>query len=167
MKQENEKELLKLKRVFSPKYILIEKLAEIYIFFALVIALCFVSKKYVYGIIMILILIGIVFFKLVFEKRKSNQTYMKFFEDRVEYKGKMFLFKTENRVLKYEEIKDIAYTQGATFFEKRFQKAFGFGNIYVYPKKGTYLKHGMQIELVDDIFNKVDQIKNIVGDKLI
>lgn len=167
MKKENEKELLKLKRVFSPKYILTEKLAEVYLFFALLIGLCFATKRILYGILMIFVLILIIFFKLVFEKRKSNQTVMKFYEDRVEFKGKMFLFKTEERSLKYEEIKDITFTQGATFFEKRFQKAFGYGNIYIYPKKGTYLTHGMQIELVEDIFSKVEQIKNVIGDKMI
>ena len=91
---------------------------------------------------------------------------MKFYEDRVEFKGKMFLFKIEDRVLKYDEIKDITYTQGATFLEKRFQKAFGYGNIYIYPKKGTYLTNGMQIELVENINEKVEEIKNIVGDKI-
>ena len=50
---------------------------------------------------------------------------MKFYEDRIEYKGRMFLLKLEERTLKYDEIKDITFTQGATFFEKRFQKAFG------------------------------------------
>lgn len=166
MKNESKKELLKLKRVFSPKYILTEKLAEVYLFFALLIGLCFATKRIGYGILMTLVMVLIIFFKLVFEKRKSNQTYMKFYEDRVEFKGKMFLFKTEERTLKYEEIKDITFTQGATFFEKRFQKAFGYGNIYVYPKKGTYIANGMQIELVADIMNKLEQIKTIIGDKI-
>ncbi|MBR2289199.1 MAG: hypothetical protein IJ867_00900 [Clostridia bacterium] len=161
-----EKELLKLKRVFSPKYILTEKLAEVYLFFILLIGLCFASRRIGYGILMIFLLVLIVFFKLVFEKRKSNQTVMKFYEDRVEFKGKMFLWKVEERSLKYEEIKDIMFSQGTTFFEKRFQKAFGYGNIYIYPKKGTFLTNGMQIELVENINEKVEEIKNIVGDKL-
>ena len=161
-----EKELLKLKRVFSPKYNLTEKLAEVYLFFILLIGLCFASRRIGYGILMIFLLVLIVFFKLVFEKRKSNQTVMKFYEDRVEFKGKMFLWKVEERSLKYEEIKDIMFSQGTTFFEKRFQKAFGYGNIYIYPKKGTFLTNGMQIELVENINEKVEEIKNIVGDKL-
>lgn len=161
-----EKELLKLKRVYSTKYILTEKLLEVYLFFILVLAICFSSKKIVYAIFSILFFLVIVFFKLVFEKRKSNQTYMKFYEDRVEFKGRMFLFKVEERTLKYDEIKDITFTQGATFIEKRFQKAFGFGNIYIYPKKGSYITSGMQIELVDNIEEKVEQIKSIVGDKI-
>lgn len=167
MKNENEKELLKLKRVFSPKYILTEKLAEVYLFFVLLIGTCFATKRVLYGIIMIFVLVLVIFLKLVFEKRKSNQTFMKFYEDRIEFKGKMFLFKTEERSLKYDEIKDITFTQGTTFFEKRFQKAFGYGNIYIYPKKGTYLTSGMQIELVENINEKIELIKNIVGDKLV
>ena len=131
MKEEKEKELLKLRREFSPKYILTEKLLEIYIFFILLIALCFSTGRVLYGVLTIFILILIIFVKLVLEKRKSNQTVMKFYEDRIEFKGKMFLFKTEERTLKYNEIKDITFTQGATFCEKTFQKAFGFGNLYV------------------------------------
>ncbi len=161
-----EKELLKIKREFAPKYILTEKLLEVYLFFVLFIVLCFSAKRFLYGIVAILILILVVFIKLVLEKRKANQTVMKFYEDRIEFKGKMFLFKTEERTLRYNEIKDITVTQGASFIEKRFQKAFGLGNLYVYPKNGTYITKGMQIELVANINEKVEQIKEIIGDKI-
>ena len=162
----NEKELLKIKREFSPKYILTQKMLEIYLFFALLIGLCIIAKKIVYVIFTVLILLFITFFKLVYEKRKTNQTVMKFYDDRIEFKGKIFFINAKNRVLKYNEIKDITVTQGANFFEKRFQKAFGYGNIYVYPKKGNLLTNGMQIELVSDIDKKVEEIKKIVGDKI-
>ena len=91
---------------------------------------------------------------------------MKFYEDRIEFKGRVFFVRVKNRVLKYEEIKDITVTQGATFFEKRFQKAFGYGNIYVYPKKGNIITNGMQIELIENINDRVEDIKNIAGDKI-
>ena len=165
MKKEKEKELLKIRREFSPKYILTEKLLEVYLFFLLFIILCFSIKKFLYGFIMILILLFIIFAKLVIEKRKSNQTVMKFYEDRIEFRGRIFL-KLEERTLKYSEIKDITVNQGATFFERRFQKAFGYGNLYVYPKKGNIITNGMQVELISDINNKIEQIKNIVGDKI-
>lgn len=166
MKKEKEKELMKINREFSPKYILTQKMLEIYLFFALLILLCIASKRIAYLIISIIVLIIIVLGKLVFEKRKTNQTVMKFYDDRVEFKGRIFFVKAQNRVLKYSEIKDITVTQGATFFEKRFQKAFGYGNIYIYPKKGNLLTNGMQIELVADINKKIDEIKQIVGDKI-
>lgn len=166
MKKEKEKELLKLKREFSPKYILTAKLLEIYLFFTLFIVICFLINKVLYGIFIIIILGIIIFAKLVLEKRSSNQTVMKFYEDRIEFKGRVFFLKVNNRVLKYSEIKDITFTQGSTFFEKRFQKMFGYGNIYVYPKKGNLITNGMQIELVSDINQKVEEIKNIVGDKI-
>ena len=107
MKKEKEKELLKLKRIFSPKYILTQKLLEVYLFFILLIAICFSMGKVLYAVFTILIFIIIVFFKLVLEKRKSNETVMKFYEDRIEYKGRMFLLKLEERTLKYDEIKDM------------------------------------------------------------
>lgn len=166
MKKEKEKELLKLKRKYSPKYILTEKMLEVYLFFMVLIAFCFSNKKMIYGMIAIVIFAIIISLKLILEKRKSNHTFMKFYEDRIEFKGSMFFWKVEERTLKYSEIKDITFTQGATFFEKRFQKAFGYGNIYVYPKKGTYLSNGMQIELVENIQERVEEIRNIVGDKI-
>lgn len=166
MKKEKEKELLKLNREFSPKYILTAKLLEIYLFFVLLIVFCFLAKRVLYGIFMIIILGIIIFAKLVLEKRNSNQTVMKFYEDRIEFKGKIFFVKVKERILKYDEIKDITFTQGSTFFEKRFQKMFGYGNIYVYPKRGNLITNGMQIELVSDINQKVEEIKNIVGDKI-
>lgn len=166
MKKEKEKELLKLNREFSPKYILTAKLLEIYLFFVLLIVFCFLAKRVLYGIFIIVILGIIIFAKLVLEKRNSNQTVMKFYEDRIEFKGKIFFVKVNERILKYDEIKDITFTQGSTFFEKRFQKMFGYGNIYVYPKRGNLITNGMQIELVSDINQKVEEIKNIVGDKI-
>ena len=166
MKKEKEKELLKLNREFSPKYILTAKLLEIYLFFVLLIVFCFLAKRVLYGIFMIIILGIIIFAKLVLEKRNSNQTVMKFYEDRIEFKGKIFFVKVKERILKYDEIKDITFTQGSTFFEKRFQKMFGYGNIYVYPKRGNLITNGMQIDLVSDINQKVEEIKNIVGDKI-
>ena len=57
-------------------------------------------------------------------------------------------------------------TKGYTFLEKIFQKKFGYGNLYVYPKKGTIISNGMQIELIADIDKKVEEIKSIVGDKI-
>ena len=166
MKKEKEKELLKLKREFSPKYILTAKLLEIYLFFTLFIVFCFLINRVLYSIFIIIILFIITFAKLVLEKRSSNQTVMKFYEDRIEFKGRIFFLKVNERVLKYSEIKDITFTQGSTFFEKRFQKLFDYGNIYVYPKKGNLITNGMQIELVSDINQKVEEIKNIVGDKI-
>ncbi len=164
--KEKEKELLKIKRVFSPKYVLTEKMIEPYLFFALFIALCFSMKKILYGIVIILILVLLIFIKLVLEKRRSNRTVMKFYEDRIEFRGNIFFFKVEQRVLKYSEIKDITVTKGYTFLEKIFQKKFGYGNLYVYPKKGTIISNGMQVELIADIDEKVEEIKKIVGDKI-
>ena len=166
MKNENEKELLKLKMEFSPKYILTQKMLEIYVFFALFMLLCIASKRIVYLIFSIIIFIFIIFGKFVIEKRKSNQTIMKFYEDRVEFKGRIFFIKVKERILKYNEIKDITVTQGASFFERRFQKRFGYGNIYIYPKKGNLLTKGMQVELVSNINEKISEIKQIVGDKI-
>ena len=90
MKKEKEKELLKLKREFSPKYILTAKLLEIYLFFTLFIVICFLINKVLYGIFIIIILGIIIFAKLVLEKRSSNQTVMKFMKIELNLKEESF-----------------------------------------------------------------------------
>ena len=55
MSEEKEKELLKLKRKYSLKYILIAKMLEVYLFFILFTLLCFSLKRIGYGIIAIIL----------------------------------------------------------------------------------------------------------------
>jgi hypothetical protein len=159
------KELLRVKKKYSPKYILTAKLAEVYLIFLLFIAICFASKKIAYGFLGMIALILSVLGFLIISKKNAKSNYISFYDDKVVYKGKKLWWDSE-RTLKYSEIKDITFTQGSSFFEKRIQKLMNLGNIYVYPKKGNIYTRGMQLEIVDKIDEVVEKIKTVAGDKI-
>jgi hypothetical protein len=161
----DKKELLRIKKKYSPKYILTEKLFEIYLIFILLIIFCGYSKNVFGVVIFILLLIGIVILVLALNKKNARKTYIAFYDTKIVFKGKMFFMDVE-RTMSYDEVKDIVFTQGTGWFEKFFQKMFKLGNIYVYPKKGNLISTGMQLEIVENIDEVMEKIKNVVGDKL-
>lgn len=163
--QEKKKELLKVRKKYSIKYVLTAKLTEVYIIFLLVIAIAFYSGSIGVGMFSIFILFVIVIAVLILSKKSASKTYLLFFEDRVVYKRK-FLFINKERVLKYSEIRDIVFTQGLTWYSKIWHKLFKFGDIYVYPKKGNLITHGMSLEVVENIDKVIEDIKNVIGDKI-
>ncbi len=163
--QENKKELLKVKKKYSIKYVLVVKLIEVYVVFLLVISAAFLYRLVSIGIVSFLILIAIIIVALILSKKSASQTYISFYDDKVFYKRK-FLFIDTERTLEYSEIKDIVFTQGTTWYTRMWQKIFGYGNIYIYPKKGNIITHGMTVEVVENIDKVVKDIKTVIGDKI-
>jgi len=103
---------------------------------------------------------------LIIGKKNAAQTHLSFYESKVVFKGIYFMFFKIDRVLAYEDIKDIVFTQGTNWLERVFQKAFNLGNIYIYPKKGNILTKGMQLEIVDNIDDVIKKIEEVVGDRI-
>lgn len=136
--QNNKKELLKIKKKYSIKYILIEKLAEVYIVFLLVIIFSAYYNQISAIVLSIFALLVIVLGMLILSKKSAAETYIIFYEDRIFYKRK-FLFINKERTLKYDEVKSITFTQGVNWYQKIWQKIFNLGGIYIYPKKRKYL----------------------------
>ena len=163
--QENKKELLKIKKKYSIKYVLTAKLMEIYFIFILVISVAFYSRLISIGIFSIFILIAIIIAVLILSKKSAAKTYMTFYDDKIVYKRK-FLFIDKERELKYSEVKDIVFTQGTNWFTRMWQKIYKYGNIYVYPKKGNIFSHGMSIEVVENIDKVINDVKTVIGDKI-
>jgi uncharacterized membrane protein (DUF485 family) len=161
----DKKEILRIKQKYSPKYILTRKLFEVYIIFILLIFFCAYAKNILGAILCLALLIFIVIAVLAINKKNSKNTYMAFYETKIVFKGKIMLMNVE-RILSYDDVKDIVFTQGTGWFEKIFQKIFKLGNIYVYPKKGNIISNGMQLEIVENIENVIENVKNVVGDKL-
>lgn len=161
----NDKELLRIKKKYSIKYVLIVKLIEIYIIFFLVIFASFYSGLIAAGILSIFTLLVITVITLILSKKSALQTYLLFYEDRVVYKRK-FLFLNEEKVIKYSDIKDIVFTHGTNWYTRMWQKIFKYGDIYIYPKKGNILTHGIILEVVENINKVIEDIKMIVGDKI-
>ena len=158
-------ELLRIKKKYSPKYILIVKMIDWYIVFGIIIVISFIGKNILTSIGFILILLFSMFASLVLGKLSAKKTYLSFYENKVVYKRK-FLFININRELKYNEIKDIVFTQGTSWLSRTFERIFKFGNVYVYPKKGNIITNGMQLEVVENIEKVMLDIKTVVGDKI-
>lgn len=158
-------ELLRIKKKYSPKYILTAKMIEVYIFFILFILVSILSKNIGTAILFTIILLVVMFCVLVIGKKSASKTYLAFYDTKIVYKRK-FLFIDSEKEIAYEDVKDIVFTQGTGWIQRGFQKAYGIGNIYVYPKKGNILLNGMQLEIVANIEQVMDDIKNVVGDKI-
>ena len=86
--QENKKELLKVKKKYSIKYVLVVKLIEVYVVFLLVISAAFLYRLVSIGIVSFLILIAIIIVALILSKKSASQTYISFYDDKVFYKRK-------------------------------------------------------------------------------
>ena len=159
-------ELLRIKKKYSIKYVLTAKLFEVYIVFLLFIAGSVIISRPALIIGFVILLIFIILGTLILSKKSASQTYISFCEDKVIYKRK-FLFINKEREMKYEDIADIGYNQGNNFITRWFQKLFHFGNIYIYPKKGNILLNGISLEVVENIEQTAEMIKEKVGDKIV
>lgn len=163
--QENKKELLKIKKKYSIKYVLTAKLIEVYFIFILVISVAFYSGLVSIGIFSIIILLAIIIAVLILSKKSAAKTFMIFYDDKIVYKRK-FLFIDKEKTIKYSDVKDIVFTYGTNWYTRMWQKIFKFGNIYVYPKKGNIFSHGMFIEVVENIDKVINDVKTVIGDKI-
>lgn len=159
-------ELLKIKKKYSIKYVLTAKLFEVYIIFLLFCIGTVLISKPVYIIFFIILLIIIILATLILSKKSAINTYITFYEDKVVYKRK-FLFINKEKVMQYKDIADIGYNYGNTLITSWFQKLFHYGNIYIYPKKGNIMFNGISLEVVENIEQVTEEIKEKVGDKIV
>ena len=162
---DDNKEILRVNQKYSPKYILTKKMIEVYIIFIFLIVVSFYSKNvlgvFLFGFLLAVIVLG----ALIISKRNAKGTYMSFYNKKIVFKGR-FLFIKTNKEIRYDEIKDVVFTQGTSFCEKFFQKLFKLGNIYVYPKKGNIISNGMQLKIVDNIDRVIQDVSIVVGERL-
>ena len=159
-------ELLRIKKKYSIKYVLTAKLFEVYIVFLFFVIGAIIISRPILIIGFIVLLIAIILATLILSKKSAAQTYISFCEDKVVYKRK-FLFINKEKEMKYENISDIGYNQGNNFIVRWFQKLFHFGNLYIYPKKGNILLNGISLEVVENIEQTAEAIKEKIGDKII
>jgi hypothetical protein len=163
--EQDTEEIYRVKRKYSPKYILTKQMLDAYIIFFIVFLLGTMSGYIRYAVIAVIGLIIVMFTALVIGKKNARKTYMAFYDTKIVFKGKMYFMNVE-RTLAYSDIKDVVFTQGNGIIERFFQKIFNIGNIYVYPKKGNIISNGLQIEIVSNFDKVIEDVKNIVGEKL-
>lgn len=159
-------ELLRIKKKYSIKYVLTVKLFEVYLVFLFFIIGSILISRPIFIIGFLILLVLIIFGALILYKKSAAQTYIIFYDDKIVYKRK-FLFINKEKIMKYEDVADIGYNQGNTFITRWFQKLFHFGNIYIYPKKGNILFNGISLEVVENIEQVANEVKEKVGDKII
>ena len=159
-------ELLRIKKKYSIKYVLTAKLFEVYLVFLILIICSIVISEPILVVGLIILLVFIMMGALIFSKQNAAHTYIVFYEDKVVYKRK-FLFMNKEKEMKYENIADIGYNQGTSWVTRFFQKIYHFGNIYIYPKKGNLLFNGICLEVVENIEDVANEIKEKISDKII
>lgn len=163
--EKDKEELLRIRKKYSFKYALTANMFELYIFYIILILFSFYMNNIMYGIVFTVLILIVAIFILIWQKNSAKETYLSFYSTKVVYKRK-FLFTYKEKILEYDEIKDIVFVQGTNMITRIFQKAFHMGNIYIYPKKGNIFTNGMQLENVACIEKVIEDVKNIAGDKI-
>lgn len=152
LKAENEEEILKIKRKYSPKFNLLKN-GEI-IALLLIIVLAAFSKYHVAIAILITILCIIAFGAWMFyNKKRAMGTQTIFYETKMKYKAKYPLVDKEE-VIPYNDIKDMSYFQTSS------QKMFEIGDIRFYTK--GFLS-GITISDIPNIKENFEKIRDIIN----
>ena len=166
MKESNEKkELLKIRKKYSVKYIMFYNLLDFHII-SLVLILCFAFVgKFLSLFLYLLVYAGIVIVSLVLYKKSASKTYITFYEDKLVYERK-FLFTNKKEEMNYEDIKEIVFVYEPSFWAKFWQKRTNMINIVVYPKKGNVVFNGITIDNVYPFDKIVVDLKKLIGEKI-
>lgn len=155
-KDVNEK--LVVKRKYKISYVL-SKYMEIIFILILSICGCITCKNYLAAVLCTVISVLVMVVILAINKIIAKNTKAVFYERKVIYTSKNFLYHTEKTV-KYSDIKDISV------FQTHRQKRKGFGDICVYAKSnipGVSFLNGFQIKDVGNVAEALQEISNILG----
>jgi len=149
---EDEQELLKLKRKYSPKFNLL-KSGE-FILLLIITALAGFSSFGNLGGILISILCIVIFGAwMFFCKKRAMGTKVIFFETKLKYKAKYPLVDREEAI-PYDDIKDVSY------FQSKSQRICKVADIRFYTK--GFLS-GLTIHDIPDIEENFEKIKDIIN----
>lgn len=152
LKVDNEQELYKVKRKYSPKFNLLKN-GEI-IILELIIALAALSSYSTIVGILITILCIILFGAWMFyNKKRAMGTQTIFYETKLKYTAK-YPFIDREEIIPYKEIKDMAY------FQSRSQKICKIGDIRFYTKGFLSGITICDIPDIEETFNKIRDIIN-------
>lgn len=166
MKENNEKkELLKIRKKYSVKYVMLYNLLDFHII-SLVLIICFAFiGKFLSLFLYMLVYIAIVIVYLVICKKSASKTYITFYEDKLVYVRK-FLLTNKKEEMKYEDIKEIAFVYEPGFWAKFLQERTNMINMMVYPKKGNVVFNGITIDNVYPFDKIAADVKKLIGEKI-
>ena len=158
-------ELLRVKKKYDIKYVMLCNLFELHIIFLFII-LCFILAKQIFPLIALsLIYIIIVVSSLILYKKSATGTYISFQENKVVYRRK-FLFINKREEMLYKDIKEITFHYESNIYFKFWQKKLNLGNMVICPKKGNSFIYGMAINNIAPLDKIMVDVKNNVGDKI-
>ena len=100
------------------------------------------------------ILVVVIAILLLIKKRLAVATRCVFYEKKIKYNFD-FLFIHNEKVIKYDDIKDISY------YQTRRQKKYDLADLYVYVKY-TGLIGGMSLKNMPNAIKNLEKIKSIV-----
>ncbi|MCI8276392.1 MAG: hypothetical protein HFJ46_00365 [Clostridia bacterium] len=146
-------ELLKLKRKYIPAYE-VYNLADVIIVFCLVIISFLAMQAFLNAFLSLFILVVVIAILLLIKKRLAVATRCVFYEKKIKYNFD-FLFIHNEKVIKYDDIKDISY------YQTRRQKKYDLADLYVYVKY-TGLIGGMSLKNMPNAIKNLEKIKSIV-----
>lgn len=152
LQADNEQEIYRVKRKYSPKYNIMKN-GEL-IFIEVLIALAgFAYYSNLIGILITILCIVAFGLWMFFNKRRAMGTKTIFYETKFKYKAK-YLFIDREVVIPYEDIKDMSYFQ--TFSQKRCK----VGDIRFYTK--GFLS-GFTVHDMPEIEETFDKIRDIIN----
>lgn len=158
-------EILRVKKKYSFKYIMLYKLIEFNIIF-LILAIIFILRKSLLSVFFTLFLyVVLLAVSLILYKKSAENTYISFQEKKVVYRRK-FLFINKKDELLYDEIKSISLNYEPTWYGKFWQKKLNLANLVIYPKKGLVFMYGMELSCVGPFDKILNDLQNNIGDKI-
>lgn len=147
------KEVLKIRRKYLPAYE-ITRLTEIIVIFILATLSLLSLKYFLQAFLTLIILTVLIAVILLIEKRLAIGTKCTFYEKKLKYNFD-FLFIHTERIIEYENIKDVSY------YQNRKQKQYDLADLCVYVKY-TGLIGGVNFKNLSNATENLEKIKQVV-----
>ncbi len=156
--RKDKKETLKFKRKYSINYEILRYMEIIIIFILCMFGFLISGSigEFFITLFSLAVILGVLLF---WDKRVANGTTVTFYEKKVVYRFKFFIFNT-TKVVKFTDIDDIVFYQ--TFRQKK----MGMGDICIYAKgsiPGANLLNGFQVKDVENLTETLEKIKEVIG----
>lgn len=149
---DNEEELLRINRKYSPKFNLL-KSGEIIVLLLIIVLAAFSYYSTFFAILITLFCLAFLGLWLFFSKKRAMGTKTIFYETKLRYKAN-YLFIHREEVVAYNDIKDMAY------FQTKSQKICKVGDIRFYTK--GFLS-GITINDIPEIEENFSKIKDMIN----
>lgn len=165
MENKKEKnEILKVKKKYSVKYVLLYNLIEFHLVAIILLIALIASSRILTAIICLMLYFAILVLSMFLFKKSAATTHITFYDDKIVYVRK-FLFINKHEEMKYDEIKEISFMNEPGMYARFWQKRTNMGNMTIYPKKG-FILNGISINNIYPFDKIIEEVKNKIGEKI-